>query len=338
MDGDNFDERENYFLQQSQFMVEQLRTANPYRYPSTLVQSSNNIANNNIVNNIGNTSNNPYSDLHSFYQPPSPSVVRSSRTYSNSPITTASNDSQSTTTESPSDIQESIQREEPLVKKGRKGVAAERPWTDDEISTLINLWSSKEVLFKASHNDYHDKNKKQLALQEIANEMGISDNLVQKKMSSLRTYFGAVHGNYKKSITKSGNGRGAVKKPVWPWYEPLLFLKDNISARTTTSNLNTYDFSYDAETCDTVKKRRTGNTNNFSHESFFAEQSDMMKKACKVLETTETSKEKTKDSDDIFGEMIADSLRKIPECDAKEELKLEMQGLILKTKRSLKFS
>ena len=61
-----------------------------------------------------------------------------------------------------------------------------------------------------------------------------------------------------------------------------------------------------------------------------------MEKACNMLEDKKkTEAEKEKDSDHIFGEMIADSLRKIPECEVKEALKIDIQSSILKAKVQL---
>ena len=44
-------------------------------------------------------------------------------------------------------------------------------------------------------------------------------------------------------------------------------------------------------------------------------------------------KEKTKTDDEIFGELIASSMAKVPEGDIKDELKISIQQLILTSKR-----
>lgn len=90
-------------------------------------------------------------------------------------------------------------------RRGRKGLSHEKQWTSDEIKRLINLWSQYKVLYKAG---FIDKSKKQLALTEIAKEMNMTEIEVQKKMNSLKTYYGTV---------RQKSGREDLKKPNWPW-------------------------------------------------------------------------------------------------------------------------
>ena len=85
------------------------------------------------------------------------------------------------------------------AKKGRKGVVSEKQWTNEEVERLINIWSTKEVLYNVANADYMDKNKKQIALREISTEMNIPEPFIQKKMHSLRPYYGSLKHNFKKS-------------------------------------------------------------------------------------------------------------------------------------------
>ena len=57
----------------------------------------------------------------------------------------------------------------------------------------------------------------------------------------------------------------------------------------------------------------------------------------KVIVSYEESESGTSESmeDDLFGQVVAKSIAKIPDGEIKEELKIEIQQLILSTKRKL---
>ena len=70
-------------------------------------------------------------------------------------------------------------------------MVSEKQWTNEEVERLINIWSTKEVLYNVANTDYMNKNKKQIALREISTEINIPEPFIQKKMHSLRTYYGS---------------------------------------------------------------------------------------------------------------------------------------------------
>ena len=57
----------------------------------------------------------------------------------------------------------------------------------------------------------------------------------------------------------------------------------------------------------------------------------------KLIDSYEQSESGTSESmkDDLFGQVVAKSIAKIPDGEIKEELKIEIQQLILSTKRKL---
>ena len=68
-----------------------------------------------------------------------------------------------------------------------KGVRYERDWSSEETAQLIDLWCSRPVLYNILLPEHMDKNKKSQAIKEISEEMGIEQDLIVKKMISLRT-------------------------------------------------------------------------------------------------------------------------------------------------------
>ena len=204
-------------------------------------------------------------------------------------------------------------------KKGRKGIIFEKNWTSEEIETLIRLWRSKEVLYDVSSKDYLDKQKKYLALQEIADIIGTNSDAVLKKMNSLRSYYGHVRQSCVLSDRKNDGNAIDIKKPTWPYYEHLHFLNDNLIPRSMTNSL----------------KRNNSKTNSFDDNK-----GPTTTKTPKVVITEESStgqdtlKQEDRTEDEIFGQLIIKKLKKIPEGDIKEELKIEIQQLIFQARRN----
>ena len=121
-------------------------------------------------------------------------------------------------------------------KRGRKGLNLEKTWSSEEIEMLIRLWAERPVLYNSSLPEYMDKTKRQLALREIGIQMALEENIISKKMSSLRTYYANLRSNYLAS-KRSGSGSMQVRKPSWPFYDSLEFLNDNYVPRRTKSNM-----------------------------------------------------------------------------------------------------
>ena len=64
-----------------------------------------------------------------------------------------------------------------------------------------------------------DKNKKSQAIKGTSEEMGIEQDLIVKKMSSLRINYVQLRQKYLSSKNKSGSGADEVKKPTWPYFD-----------------------------------------------------------------------------------------------------------------------
>ena len=70
-----------------------------------------------------------------------------------------------------------------ISRKGRKGIAAEKNWTREEIETLITLWEGNEILYNVSLSDYLNKDKKSAAVKQIAEQLETSDENACQKMA-----------------------------------------------------------------------------------------------------------------------------------------------------------
>ena len=105
-----------------------------------------------------------------------------------------------------------------ISRKGRKGIAAEKNWTREEIETLITLWEGNEILYNVSLSDYLNKDKKSAAVKQIAEQLETNDENVRKKMASLRSYYCQLRSQY-----KSGSETADIKRPTWPFFESLNF-------------------------------------------------------------------------------------------------------------------
>ena len=83
------------------------------------------------------------------------------------------------------------------MRKERKGIAAEKNWTRDEIETLITLWEGNEILYNVSLSDYLNKDKKSAAVKQIAEQLETNEENVSKKMASLKSYYCQLRSQYK---------------------------------------------------------------------------------------------------------------------------------------------
>ena len=58
-------------------------------------------------------------------------------------------------------------------------------------------------------------------------------------MACLKSYYCQLKQSYKAAKTKCGSETSDVKKPVWPFYDSLYFLADNVNPRDTICNIST---------------------------------------------------------------------------------------------------
>ena len=206
-----------------------------------------------------------------------------------------------------------------ISRKGRKEMAAEKNWTREETETLITLWEGNEILYNVSLSDYLDKDKKSVAVKQIAEQLETNEENVSKNMASLRSYYCQLRSQYKSAKTKSGSETADIKKTTWPFFDSLKFLDDNLTVKDTSSSINLSEVSQ-------FKKKRK-EVNSSEVDEWMTNQNALMSK---LIQSYDEPKESTFMTEDgLFGQVIAKSIAKIPDGEIKEELKIEMQQCIL---------
>ena len=65
----------------------------------------------------------------------------------------------------------------------------------------------------------------------------LSEKDVKSKINTLRSYFSA---ELKKATTKNGDGRDDVYESKWPHFKSLVFLRDSVAAKKTSSSMVGY--------------------------------------------------------------------------------------------------
>ena len=215
------------------------------------------------------------------------------------------------------------------VKRGRKGLATERTWAHDEKVQLIDLWGQREILYNSSHKDYSNKLKKDQLMAEIATEMNLDKEVIAKQMVSLKSYYGQLKSKYEASL-RSGSGDDDIQHPQWIYYESLNFLKDNVTVRTTVSNRSSASSSF-SSTSSSGRSKNLGKSDSLNNS--ISESNSLIKEA--ITQIGSGKRKTIEDDDATFGDLIASNMRKIREGLEKEELKIEIQALILAKRRQM---
>ena len=87
----------------------------------------------------------------------------------------------------------------------------ELEWSEEQCLELIGAYERQPVLWKPSHPTYFSRSKKKDAWQTISNEIGIEEENVRQKMTSLLGSFRQQKAKGQRSV---GTGKGTLKKTV----------------------------------------------------------------------------------------------------------------------------
>ena len=145
---------------------------------------------------------------------------------------------------------EEVSREVSQKKKNKhqkKNKKRSKMWGHDYTTTAINFWSQHEVLFNMKHPNYLDKDCRINALNRIElmpealkdHGMDFSAEEISSKIYSLRVYFSAQRSKLISS-KHSGAGIEDVHKINWLFYEPLMFLNDNLVSNKIEHDTNSF--------------------------------------------------------------------------------------------------
>lgn len=110
------------------------------------------------------------------------------------------------------------------------------------LSEFIHLYRDNPCLWKIKSKEYSDKNKKNVAYEQLRIKLSEIDpeatkEAVVKKINSLRSCFRKELKKVKDSL-KSGNGTDDNYTPSLWYYDDLLFLTDQELPRQSVSNLD----------------------------------------------------------------------------------------------------
>lgn len=109
-------------------------------------------------------------------------------------------------------------------------------WTNAKVCELIELYRDRPVLWDCRLKEYKDRNKKQDALQEIADTFGVDKQVVEKKIKNLVCHF-LREIKRERDSSKSGAGNSDVYKSKWFCFNNMLFLKDRNTPKETTDTI-----------------------------------------------------------------------------------------------------
>ena len=138
-----------------------------------------------------------------------------------------------------------------------------------------------------------------------------------KKMASLRSCYCQLRSQYKSSKIKGGSGTANIKKPTWPFFDTLMFLDDNLTVKGTSSSINLSEVSQ-------FKKKRK-EVNSSKVEQWMTNQNALMSK---LIQSYDEPKESTfVTEDELFGQVIAKSIAKIPMVRLKKNLRLKYSNV-----------
>ncbi|GBO10294.1 hypothetical protein AVEN_135557-1 [Araneus ventricosus] len=97
-------------------------------------------------------------------------------------------------------------------------------WTREQVLTLIELFRQRPDLWDETRAEFKDKNKKNIAWNEIAEEMKVNKAEAQAKFRNITSQF-------YREVKKAKRDPGADSKIKWFAYEHLQFLKHKKTPR-----------------------------------------------------------------------------------------------------------
>lgn len=112
-------------------------------------------------------------------------------------------------------------------------------WTQNQIEALIDSYELHPCLYAVKHKDYHNKYKRNMALEEIVKKLnmlrpGTTIQDINKKIQGLRNTY-SVERKKVLEATRSGMGEDEVYHPSLWYYSKIAFLNDHLQIRASKS-------------------------------------------------------------------------------------------------------
>lgn len=116
-------------------------------------------------------------------------------------------------------------------------------WTQRAVEILIESYRAHPILYNSKDPLYHNRVKKELAYQDVHQDVCLEKSNctvddIKKKVNGLRSNFARELEKINKT-KRSGAASKDVHKPTLWWFEKLLFLKDHVEARPSSSSMTT---------------------------------------------------------------------------------------------------
>ena len=123
-----------------------------------------------------------------------------------------------------------------------------RRWCDAEVDRLIELLEERPCLWDVFCKEYHVREKRERAYEEIENKLEIDLNDIKTKIVGLRSQLRRELS--KTNNKKSGQGLGDNYKSNWIYWDSLQFLVPVMQARKSKDNLPDHQNSSSPESFD----------------------------------------------------------------------------------------
>lgn len=216
-------------------------------------------------------------------------------------------------------------------------------WNKEMTFRLIELYREKRILWDPMHAEYKNRSKKHSAWIELSKEMKIQTNEAEKKMRILV-------GQFQREIKKGkyeGDGIDASYKSKWIFFKPFLFLKDKTHIKEKIHNSIEENNSLKKSFKQISIESQDSNSNislliendNYSNLQMRGQtksnSSGIKKKADTISEESHSvcpnelpNEIRTRDEFDVFGEIVAYSLRKLKNKTIQSHVKFDVYNIL----------
>ena len=254
-----------------------------------------------------------------------------------SEVRAQSNENDDALLDNPTAVVEEAQQKVASKKSKKQREVPKYSWTSEAAEAMIKEWETRPLLFDCSHPQYHMKDKRRVAVEQIhqkltsayeINPVPSNDDIV-KKMNSLRTYFNAER-NKEQASKGTGKGADEIYETSWQYFEQLQFLNDNVAQRTTHSNIRKLDKEVaQPHASQPHASRKSRMKESDSSEKLAETVIDYLKRPKENILSPQTIK---KSPGMLFGEIVAEIFDEIPQGYHRDMMKMEVMRVMYDTK------
>ncbi|TDG42792.1 hypothetical protein AWZ03_010804 [Drosophila navojoa] len=196
-------------------------------------------------------------------------------------------------------------------KRCRRSRRIEQEWTPDNVRLLIRLVEQRELLWDPSNSNHKDSKLREQAFQIIASKLDRTLADCKAKWDNLRAQYRSYQAKAKQNIE--------VK---WQYFEHLSFLQEICEPRKFDAN------SLQLEPNDEVCIKRSSSQPLMEEVDTCSTLFSFAAKAPELHEGSSAVREPKPHSHQIFGDFVADEMRRLPPHIA-DELKRNILKLII---------